>query len=401
MTMTDPTLDSTDLPDAPPGFPTDEDSFEAQLGAAVKANVERLQGQLPDLPPPAAEDEPVSTEEPNPAPTDAPPAAPGTETSSSGDLDTPPAPPAASTSASLGADEDDDQEPATPPRGPVTFQVPLEDGTTATLTDAQIRGLMGLSGWAHSLPEETRQSFAAIESGRAVAIPREEYELYAAWRNAGGQQQQLTQDDLDWEDMTPAQQRAFQQLYQQNQQLSQYVQQVQQQPDPRLVQQSTQQIEQRTEQFRQATASWAASRGLDDETREQILRRAIDSGVISTLVQNQRSYNPVNGQVIREADYDLVARQAMDFALTLDPELHQRVVANSLTPQQISSTPPPTQSPGSSTRAAVESRKARASSLASAPAASVPQPPSDPRQMTPQQRQAAMAAAIAAANSTG
>jgi hypothetical protein len=252
-----------------------------------------------------------------------------------------------------------------------TLRVKAPNGAEYDLTVDEAQSLMGLAAWANSLDDATRERMAAVEAGAAVPVSRADYERFMAW-------QQIRQDDPAGDPyaddpIDPRIAARLAALEQENQALRQ-------QP---LVNQYHQQANNAMDTFLETFNSYGSSRGLDPQEIGEIVEYAVSSGVIGSIAEAQRKYNPVNGSLLVDANYDDVARKAFDFAIVNHPGYHDRVF----------------QSPAPQGPDPVAAKKARAGSLASAPSAAVATPPVDVRTMTPEQRRMAMAAEIQAAMS--
>lgn len=269
---------------------------------------------------------------------------------------------------------------------PQGYTVKLADGSTATFQEDQIRQMAEVTAWAQALDDETRQAMSAIESRRAKAVELQEWEQYEAWKATRPQAQAQTADV--WadviQDLDPEHRDAFLQL----QRDAEAGRRAQSQPSPELVAREAIALESKAQrremEFMSATNAWADERGLTGEEATSLLNVAIQAGAVGQFIERNRRLSPTGQEL--SVDVTAAARQSLDFALMQNPELHTRV----LSPQSSVTTP---------SNDAVSAKKARAASVASAPSASVSQPPSDPRQMTEQQRHASMADFIR--NSTG
>lgn len=266
-----------------------------------------------------------------------------------------------------------------------TFTVPLSDGSTAQLTAEQIRHMAEIAGWAQALPDETRQQFAAIEQRRAVAVDQAEYERFRGWQQSQQTQRGTSTPADPWADFADelnADQRAELNRLQQD---SAELERMRMQPSQQQIVDAVVEGQRREMRFMSAQNQWADDNGLSGEEADQLLHTAIQSGAIGQFVQRHTRYSPTGQEL--SVDIEAAARQALDFTLFQNPDLHTRVLTARQQAAAGTGTPPqstPTTDP-------VAAKKARAASVASAPSASVPQPPSDPRQMTDQQRTAAIA----------
>jgi hypothetical protein len=272
-------------------------------------------------------------------------------------------------------DEDESPAPAaSTPSAPAALTVPIpgSDRTFDLDVDTAQR-LLGLAAWSENLAPQTREAFAAIETGAAVAISRADYERFAAWQ----QTQADRGDRFDDDDLDPRITERLARLESENAQLRA-------QP---LAAQYSAQADQATTTFVDTAASYAAARGLSEDEMGRVFQTALNSGVIAQFAEQGRTYSPT-GQLVRDADYADVARKAFDFAMLNDPQL--RELAFQPAPTSGSHEPDPT-----------AIKKARAGSLASAPSAAVTTPPVDVRQLSPMDRSKAMADELRAAMSGG
>jgi hypothetical protein len=248
---------------------------------------------------------------------------------------------------------------------PSVLRLTAPDGTEFDLDVPTAQKVMGIAAWAESLPQPVREQFAAIEYGQAVAIPKADFERFRAW------QQQHADDELD-DDLPPA---AAQRIAA----LEARLQEFEVQP---VAAHANQVADRATKQFEETAFSYAAEHGLSDAERQLMWQSALSSGVIPTIAEQGRQYSPT-GQLLVDCDYSEVARKAFDFAVINNPSLRQRVLA----------APAPSAPQADPTAI----KKARAGSLSSAPSAAVTTPPRDPRELTFEETQRAMAAEIAAA----
>ncbi len=364
-----------------------------ELSQQIAAVFERRQGNAPSSPidrdTDAPTKPPVGTTDSTDTTSDTPPGEGGdAPAQGGGELTQPPA--AGSTADQIVPGGDDETDGGTTPHGapPSSLVIDYGDGQQHTLDVEGAKELLALAGWANSLPDDIKGAFAAIEQGQAVAIDREEYQGYLTWRQtqkAGPGQ--TTDSDLD--DLDPEVARLIAGMQAQIASLSQQ--------QPAQFQQQDYDAQQRiaarareVEQIAGATVTaYGAERGIEGDELEALYEAALNSGVIPQLAQRNRVLNPVNGQVLREADTATVVRQALDFALVQNPALHTRVL----------SPVPARDATPSAAEQATALKKARGSSLASAPSAAITTPPRDPRTMTPQERTSGMADMIRAAQS--
>jgi len=260
----------------------------------------------------------------------------------------------------------DEPEPQ-PAAARLSVPIPGTDQTYDVDVDTAAR-LLSLAAWAENLPSNTREAFAAIETGTAVPVNRADYEQFVAWQRMRTSKQADTDfDDLDDDDLRRSAEIA---------ELRAEVDRLRRQP---LVDQYTAQTEQATVTFVSTAEQYAAERGLSEDEMAVVLNYAVEANVIPGIANSLRQYSPT-GQLVRDADYTEVARRAFDFAMVNHPQFRGRtapVPGNQPDPTAI--------------------KKARAGSLASAPSAAVTTPPIDVRQMSEADRRNAMAEELRAA----
>lgn len=267
-------------------------------------------------------------------------------------------------------DPTEDPSPTSDPvPAPARLSVPIPG--TDQMYDVDVdtaQKLLGLAAWAEGLQPQTREAFAAIETGAAVPVTRADYERFLAWSQM---QSRDDADNFDDDDPTAREVAA----------LRAEVARMRQQP---LVEQYNQTADRATNIFVQTAESYAESRGLSEGEMGEVFQYAINAGVIGSIADSMRQYSPT-GQLVRDADYGEVARRSFDFALVNHPQFRDRALAG---PPSGASAPDPT-----------AIKKARAGSLASAPSAAVSTPSIDVRQMSDFDRRSAMADELRAAMS--
>jgi hypothetical protein len=269
-------------------------------------------------------------------------------------------------------DPTEDPSPTSDPApAPARLTVPIPGTDQSYDVDVDTaQKLLGLAAWAEGLQPQTREAFAAIETGAAVPVTRADYERFLAWSQMQEREDagRFGDDDEDATAREVAELRAE-------------VARMRQQP---IVDQYTQTADRATNIFIQTAESYAESRGLSEEQMGEVFQYAINAGVIGSIADSMRQYSPT-GQLVRDADYGEVARRSFDFALVNHPQFRDRALAG---PPSGASAPDPT-----------AIKKARAGSLASAPSAAVSTPSIDVRQMSDFDRRAAMADELRAAMS--
>jgi hypothetical protein len=260
--------------------------------------------------------------------------------------------------AETGEVADEVETPA--PVAITSLSVPLQDGSTADVTVDQVQGMLALAGWANSLSPDQREAFTAIERGQAIAIDRTEYQQFQAWQQLRNKQQPQPQLDDYLDDLDPT---VAAQIKAERDELAQL--------RARVNQPSADDYRNANSELEQRLARYSEQRGITDEaTLQRVSNTAIQSGIIQFLIQQGTKVGPT-GQVLYQPDLRDVAQQALDYALTRDPELHSEV----LTRQHA---PTPAVDPSPATTAKVQRKKANAASVASAPSTAVPSPSGQP-----------------------
>lgn len=303
---------------------------------------------------------------------DEPPLQPGDEPRVETPPETPPVEPAAPAPDGTDQTADDDTDDDETPADALAFQV---DGQDFTLDTQQAEYLIRVNSWLEQIPDETKQQWAAIEQGTAVAISAEEYAaLKAAAQSPRPAQQQSNQprvpdlDDLDDDTIeyirslearvTPAADGPAPD--------GPPSQQPQQQPDPMEIAAAARHQAEQQQQFlsdlRATNENYAEQYGLTEDQMGRLAEVTANLQVIPGISRSLTHYSPT-GQVIRQAPVEEVFTQAYDIAMGSDPTLravrdemiyNQRVAADA------------------QRNAATNAKKAKAGTLASSPSAAVP-----------------------------
>lgn len=252
-----------------------------------------------------------------------------------------------------------------------SFVVTLADGQQATVTQDQLRSLVELGGWAQGLSEEQRAAIAQVTDGKARAVPTQDYEQFEGWRQSRPKQQ-----DTSWMDDLDPEARAY---VSNLQQAAARAAELESRPSPAQSAEAVYELQRQETMFRSSANQWFNDRGLDTDAGGALFEKMLHTGAIEAFMPRFTQHHPVTGQPAG-LDVDGLARACLDFTLVQDPELHNRVLNARTAAPATPATPP-----------AVAQKIARASSLATAPSASVSQPPSDPRSWTPQQTTSAIA----------
>lgn len=268
-----------------------------------------------------------------------------------------------------------------------------EGDQSATFTDEQVRGALALSAWAEQLPEPTRTAFAAIEQGQAVAIARADYDAFQAWK---GEQTRSTRDaDLTRLDVDPEVAQVITGLRDELAALKAGTPVPAPLGAPGEFQNTNANLDATAQRMDAAARTYATDRGLTEAEFSTLFQAAVNAQVIPSIAENLAQRNPATGQIIRPADPGEVIAQALDFALIRDPGLHTAVLSRR---QANPAGQPSVTAPDDF---AVTAKKARASSVASAPSAAVTPSPRNPATRTSQEVIAAMEAELAEAMKAG
>lgn len=267
--------------------------------------------------------------------------------------------------------------------GPATFTVQI-DGQDIELTREQIDGLVALNQWASNVDPVVREQFQHIEQGRMVAVPTDEFAAYRAWY-AQQQQSRVAQRTVpEWvDDLDPEARSAFERQQAEIAQLRQSL--TQQQAAP-IADQHNAETERIGNIYVQTMADYAQATGLDDDQVGGLLDLAVRSGIIPTLVESQRQYSP-SGVLVKEANFALVAKQALDFGRLQNPHL---APTNAPAPAAVNPNVP-TPAPALPTVDPVIAKRARAATLSAAPSAATTIPTLDPRTLDISQQRTAIA----------
>lgn len=312
-------------------------------------------------------------------------------------------------------------DPAASTTGGYTWS---EGDRTETFTDDQVRQALYISAWAHSLPEETSAAFAAIEQGAAVAVSRDDYASYLAWRQS--QERRARDTDLDNLDVDPEVAELIGNLRDEvaalkgqpnvapatapGQPLSSLTN-----SDLAQIQQTgglTQEqrnanidanLDATLDQVDAAATRYAEATGLNEQEIAALIEDAASVNAFQMFMAQGAQVNPATGQVIRPPDIEAVTNQALNFALARNPSLYRQVQQHmTTTPDPANTTPQvdmPQEDLSAADNSAVERKKARAASVSNAPsAANTPVPRAS---MSQGDMIAAMARDLAAAMDAG
>jgi len=296
----------------------------------------------------------------------------GVSSNGSGDVALPPLTP-------LPPPDATQQQP--PPAPPSSYDVQLPDGSSYALSNDDMQQLLGLNQWAAGLTPQQREAMTAVEEGRSIPIPLDEYTRYQEWQKQGTstqptQGQTYTVDPNAFEDPHAAQ--AIAALNQEIARLRSSITDLSSRPDPTTAathvlnqhEANRQRVERDAQIINQVASTYAQEHSLSDED-------------IRALQQTIRDEQIFGAQMARHKDITAATRASFDKAMRLNDTIYQRTIDAQL------------QSRLDAERtdlAVTDAKKARAASLASVPSAAVTLPPRDPNaESTPQQIEAEIA----------
>lgn len=230
--------------------------------------------------------------------------------------------------------------------------------------------------WARQLPDEARAGIAAVTDGTAIPIPRADYEAFRTWQQQQNQQPAPTQDrdaDLRALDLDPEAMAVFQKTRDELDALKAAIngQQQQQydQPDPAMQQTVNSNMDATAQAFDRALVEYGQQRGMTEQELTSLAQEMINMNIIPSLSQSMATVNPVTRQVIAPAPVSDVVSQAMDTALYRNPTLWESLMTRGQSAATAEGSTPPNPALASIDDAVITSKKARASSVASAPSA--------------------------------
>jgi len=274
----------------------------------------------------------------------------------------------ADVTADAGAEGEHDASTA-----PSSLSLNLPDGSTFELTQQHAEDLVRLASWANNLPEQTRYAFAAVESGQAVAIPRTEYESYMRWKDSPAAKQSSLADEL--EDISPETAARVRELEARVAAI----------PDASAVRAQAEaeaRLQRDIEISQQTISAFQQESNLSQGDMLQLLDATLSLGIIPRLKEAQTLRAP-DGRVLREADTALVMRQAFNMvrqggfvpaAAVPIPTMPSSASLTSAAGSPTIPASPPNPAPSTTlpdVNRRVATKKARASSLASAPSTMV------------------------------
>ena len=261
-----------------------------------------------------------------------------------------------------GEDGLDDGGSDAPQPGHLKFSV---DGTDIELNTDQAEYLLRVNTWLESVPQDVKGAWAAIEAGTHVAISNEELQrLQAAAKNPTAKRAAQAPDLDDLDDDTAEYIRSLEQQIPQDGGAP--TADAPPQPDQMELQAAFQrQAEQRAAMqagLDQTNAQYREKYSLDEDQMSRLEEVAANLQVIPSIKRSMTQYSPT-GQVIREPAFSDVVAQAYEMAMAQDPTLRQ--IRDDITYNQRVAAE-------ASRNNATNAKKAKASTLASAPSAAVP-----------------------------
>lgn len=263
----------------------------------------------------------------------------------------------------------------------------------------ELERLRALASWAGSLDPRVADQFGLIESGRAIAVPTDEFAAYRAWvasqRPAATQSPASAQIDLD--ELDPQTRAHIEQLQAREAAHAQELEQLRQQQVAARIPEQQAQFEQQTQRIDETMQAYASRTGFTEEQIGALMETAVQAGAFGFFAEQGVTRSP-SGMVIATPDIALVTEQALDFArlrrpdIAPDPALVQVPTSQSTTPVPASGTPTAAATPPVPAAPDTVARKrANAASLAAAPSAATQPPMTDPRSFSEQDQRTAIA----------
>ncbi len=295
--------------------------------------------------------------------------------------------------------------PATDPaqqEAPSTITVNLPGAAPVQLDQDQVLQLIQQYQWVRNQPQEVLQAWGGIENGTHQAIPSTEYAAFQAWKQTGGLSQpvapQRNQRPVDLHDVDPDVAEYIQRLEQQQapaQQAPVPVQQAPVQPQQSALDSFASRQAEIDRQVRliaardTVRAEYMQQYGFDEAQMVQFETAVKDAQVIPAISQRHVVMNPLGTGVLQEGDPQVIFREAFDAVMAIHPTykaIRDEAIYNRRLAQD------------AERNRGVNTKKAAAGSLAHIPSAAVSAQGNSGKsieQMTPQERQSAMAAEIA------
>lgn len=290
---------------------------------------------------------------------------------------------------------------------PPTFKVNIPGAAPVDLDEGQVLQLIQQYQWVRNQPQEVLQAWGGIESGTHQAIPSTEYAAFQAWKQTGGLSQPVGQAPVQQRNQRPVDLRDV------DPDVAEYIQRLEQQQAP-AQQAPVQPVQQAPVQPQQSALDSFASRqaeidrqvrliaardtvraeymqqyGFDEAQMVQFETAVKDAQVIPAISQRHVVMNPLGTGVLQEGDPQVIFREAFDAVMAIHPTykaIRDEAIYNRRLAQD------------AERNRGVNTKKAAAGSLAHIPSAAVSAQGNSGKsieQMTPQERQSAMAAEIA------
>lgn len=276
---------------------------------------------------------------------------------------------------------------------PAVSAATTESPTPDLPTSEELARLRALHDWASQLTPDIAQQFALVETGRAIAVPTDEFAAYRAWvaqnrpTTDAGNRQPATPDlsDLD------ADARAYVEQLQAQQAAAQAeLESLRQQAIAARVPDYNAQLDMAAQTIDEAMADYGARHGFDDSQLGDLMNLAVQSGAFGLFTERQTIYTPT-GQIAAPPDLTKVTEMALEFARANRPDLQPQMPSQSPSTAAGSSPAPTTdQAPAQSAPDPVSRKRANAASLAAAPSAAT-QPPIVAPGTSPQDQRTAIA----------
>jgi hypothetical protein len=271
------------------------------------------------------------------------------------------------------------------------------DGQDYEINQEQAAYLLQMNSWIEQVPVAIKEQWAGIQDGTHVAITQEQLAQFQAAQQAASATPAVSPNRPDIDDLDDDTAAYIRELEGRAQPVSQQPPTIDQGPSPQEMQAAA--TAQANERVRlnatigEVTAAYAEEYGLDEAQVQRLQQVTSELGVVPAIQRRHRVYSPT-GQMIRDADFGTVVKEAYGVAMSTDPELskaHAEHIYQARLAQE------------SEANRAVAAKKGRAGSLAAAPSAAVPAGNNTPKigannQMDVSGTANAIAQAIAAAS---
>lgn len=296
-----------------------------------------------------------------------------------------------------------DDAPATDADAPVDEtpapgQIEVEiDGQIYSINQEQATYLLQMNSWIEQVPAEVKEQWAGIQDGTHVAITQEQLAAFQQSQQAPVAPQ-VSPNRPDIDDLDDDTAAYIRELEGRQQPVGPPPSEDRGPSQAELQAAANQQANERVRLngvIGEVTKAYAEQYGLDEAQVQRLQQVTSELGVVPAIQRRHRVYSPT-GQMIRDADFGTVVKEAYGVAMSTDPELskaHADHVYQTRLAQETES------------NRAVAQKKGRAGSLASAPSAAVPAGDNTPKigannQMDMTGTANAIAAALTAASRT-